>query len=57
MVKLLSGKTLHIMQDNILQSPLVEARKDEISSISAKGDHQINTPITYFSCLYACSYV
>lgn len=37
MVKLLSGKTLHATQDSILRSPLVEAREDEISSISAKG--------------------
>lgn len=36
MVKLLSGKKLHTTQDSIPQSPLAEAREDEISSISAK---------------------
>lgn len=37
MVKLLSGKRLHTTQDSIPQSPLAEAREDEIPSISAKG--------------------
>lgn len=37
MVKLLSGNRLDTAQDSIPQSPQVEAREDEISSISAKG--------------------
>lgn len=54
MVKLLSGKRLHTTLDSTPQNPLVEARKMKYQVYQQRGDHQINTPTTYFSCLCAC---